>query len=151
MAAAVSAIDDFRERLKEYSELQTTLHDVHLNLIRENDAINISNTTISSYRSDNIKSAVKKLTKYKKLVRRLTPFTTNFQSLFTDVNKNNLNLENLRLQIEEAIVSAQTTAKAAAEAAAENAAAAQRAQNEARLAVDEHIQRLIEHKEVRRV
>lgn len=152
MAMAGSAIDVFRERLKEYSDLQTTLHDVRLiNLISENNAINMSNTTISSYQSDNFTSAVKKLKSYKGLVAQLTPVTAKFQSLFGDVKQNNINLENLRLRLQEAIDNARLAAEAAAaaaeKAAAQNAAAAAAALTNARNAVDKQIALLKEGKE----
>ena len=146
--ATVSAIDSFRSKFKEYSDLQTSLRDSRLKeLTDESTKINKSNATVSRYQSDNFKSAVEKLNGYKVLVDQLLPFKTKIENVVDDVNTNKRNLETLKIEIEGAIAAAETAAIVKAAQEAKDAAAAEKLRQDAVNSIDARIQGLREHKE----
>ena len=143
--STVSAIDSFRSKLKEYSDLQTSLHGERLQDLKSDyDRINNSNTIISRYQSDNFKSAVEKLNGYKGLVEQLQPFGSKIQNVVDDVNTNKINLETLKIEIEGAIAAA-AIVKAAQKA--KDAAAEAKLRQDAVNSIDARIKGLRDHKE----
>lgn len=153
MAAASSAIDDFRRKLGEYSSLHNQFPDQKSEFIKDIDAIENASAIASKLPGDTIFNLVEKIAKYKELALNLNALSPEIQVVIDGIKGNNSNLEQLRLQIKPAIDQAKIAAAekaAAAAAAAADAAAAQQALSAAlstaQSAVDSQIKLLREYK-----
>ena len=148
MAAAGSAIDDFRIELDHYRGLHNEFPPQSLTF--KADIARIKEEIVAVrpvYSTDTIEITLEKKKKSEELAQKLNGISPEIQGVLERIRGNNRNLEQLKLQIQIEIESAQLAADAKAQDEARTAEAAQEALKHAQGSVDAAIEKLIAFKD----
>lgn len=148
MAAASSAIDDFRRELDRYRGLHNEFPLQSLTF--KDDIARIEEEIVAvrpNYSVDTIEKTLEKKKKFEELAQKLKGVSPEIQKVLERIQGNNSNLAQLKLKIETAIASAQLAADAKAQDEARTAEAAQEALKHAQGSVDAAIEKLIKFKD----
>jgi hypothetical protein len=147
MAAASSAIDDFRRELGEYNTLHVGFPDQYSKFIEDIGDIEKESVTATNLPRDTISRVVEKIAKYEELRQKLKDVVSpRIQNVLQHIQDNNSNLARLKLEIETAITSAQLAAEKKADDEAKTAAAEKAALDKARAIIDKEIAHLRQFK-----